>query len=990
MLIRNSLRVASLTATFVFAANLTNAADILGIGDPILAFDDDQATDSASPDGEQAPNAIDDDAFSKYLNFATTRTGFIVTPTTTDAIQSFVITTGNDADGRDPTSYELFGTNDAITSQPHLNGRDENWTLVSAGDLTLPAGDGSRNMPGDLVTFSNANSYSSYKMIFPEVRTEGFIMQFSEIEMFASLDGSGSDLTMPGDPIIPIQDIDIISASDYPGAQSPQQSYDNVLGTKYLNFGGQNSGFIVTPQVGPTVVDSFQITTGDDTPERDPAAYTIYGTNDPVVSTDNGFGDAETWTEIQSGTLTLPEERSTAGGVIPITGNTAAYTSYKVQFTELKDNGFFMQIGEFELFTPTQATLTVDRQTGEVVLEATETITFDSIDVQSLFTNALDASEWDSFTDGGTNTDPNDTWTEDSTSGSLLSETGDNDGFTLTAGSTLSLGEIWRAVPPEFEDIRVVLIDDGGLAVGVDIQYVGTESIIGDYSGNGSIGPEDWPFFRDVLGGQYDGQTAGAAYLGGDLDGDFDSDLDDFNIFLDIFFEAGNTSLTGAVVPEPSAAIVIVGALIAAAWYRSRSIIALLAGVTVLQATQVEAQTFTLETSVTPIVTIPVGQENETPDSGPANLFDDAGLLEPLNDDLFIADYNGAGVVSEQYAGLGGDPKVVFLDYGSSISPNWFAYAQRSGAIATADRVGKFEFWFSNTDFGGAVPNTDPDAMYEFDVDDDRVYDAILRPFPLGSDGLNGQYVAVRFSELAIDSPFSNIGGHELRFLSGPSDVVLTVNRATGELTLSNDGPNAQPIEMQAYEIESQSAALDPNAFNGIAGDVAGFNLGNGLGDGWETTGGSGFRLLEANFFAADNLPTGVSDVSLGNALTTLSADDITFTWTNSFGDVFDGRVEYIGVAPELDGDYNGDGMVNLADYTVWRDNLGGTATLPGDTTPGNVTVGDYTVWKNNFGLSGAAALTKVSPTNVPEPAAALLLLLGAASALTLRRSAFV
>ncbi|MGI9455668.1 MAG: autotransporter-associated beta strand repeat-containing protein, partial [Aeoliella sp.] len=83
-------------------------------------------------------------------------------------------------------------------------------------------------------------------------------------------------------------------------------------------------------------------------------------------------------------------------------------------------------------------------------------------------------------------------------------------------------------------------------------------------------------------------------------------------------------------------------------------------------------------------------------------------------------------------------------------------------------------------------------------------------------------------------------------------------------------------------------------------------------------------------------------------------------------------------------GDYNNDSTVNIADYTVWRDNLGATVSLPNRISSGVVNENDYTVWKNNFGNSTAssAALTESS---VPEPATAAPLLL-ALSALVTRR----
>jgi endonuclease I len=67
-----------------------------------------------------------------------------------------------------------------------------------------------------------------------------------------------------------------------------------------------------------------------------------------------------------------------------------------------------------------------------------------------------------------------------------------------------------------------------------------------------------------------------------------------------------------------------------------------------------------------------------------------------------------------------------------------------------------------------------------------------------------------------------------------------------------------------------------------------------------------------------------------------------------------------------LAGDYNENGVVDAADYTLWRDNLGGSVMLPNDSTPGSVTQADYDVWVNNFGASAAT----VSAASVPEPAA--------------------
>ncbi len=70
-----------------------------------------------------------------------------------------------------------------------------------------------------------------------------------------------------------------------------------------------------------------------------------------------------------------------------------------------------------------------------------------------------------------------------------------------------------------------------------------------------------------------------------------------------------------------------------------------------------------------------------------------------------------------------------------------------------------------------------------------------------------------------------------------------------------------------------------------------------------------------------------------------------------------------------LDGDFNGDGAVNAADYTVWRDSLGqliaaGTG-ADGD-LDGVVDAGDNALWRAHYGAD-------LSSTRIPEPTAIAL-----------------
>jgi hypothetical protein len=84
-----------------------------------------------------------------------------------------------------------------------------------------------------------------------------------------------------------------------------------------------------------------------------------------------------------------------------------------------------------------------------------------------------------------------------------------------------------------------------------------------------------------------------------------------------------------------------------------------------------------------------------------------------------------------------------------------------------------------------------------------------------------------------------------------------------------------------------------------------------------------------------------------------------------------------------LAGDYNENGMVDAADYVVWRENLNGTS-LPNETVSiGTVDQADYDEWRAHFGASSAPAAA--GGAGVPEPASLLLVLVAAAALVPMR-----
>lgn len=273
------------------------------------------------------------------------------------------------------------------------------------------------------------------------------------------------------------------------------------------------------------------------------------------------------------------------------------------------------------------------------------------------------------------------------------------------------------------------------------------------------------------------------------------------------------------------------------------------------------------------------------------------------------------------------------------------------------------------TDFGGAVTVAGGGAS-TLEVDGARFESTSIIT-------LNGDLMLDGNTQVESGAAFSgggalvNTAGRTLTLLDGADVDVLVQNDGRLELGSSPGQTSGQDFQQTAsgvLEIELQGTGLnqfDRMALTGIA--QLGGELEVSLIGGFTPGLGDAFTIFTAASIVSefDTADFGMAALDPGLGW------DLVYNPTNV-------QLTVVEIPQTILGDYNNDGVVNLADFTVWRNNLGAPESIlpPGSTddNSGFVDEGDYQVWKANFGATNAP-LAAIS--QVPEPAAGALLLLG-------------
>ena len=231
-------------------------------------------------------------------------------------------------------------------------------------------------------------------------------------------------------------------------------------------------------------------------------------------------------------------------------------------------------------------------------------------------------------------------------------------------------------------------------------------------------------------------------------------------------------------------------------------------------------------------------------------------------------------------------------------------------------------------------------------------------------------------------------GFYNLAATTTPSYVEVIV----GQAPLFPTGGDQEGLFYGVGTLENGSPdyPTQPGGTNSIGPNIT--TLTNVSGVPWASTGDvfsnpawNTAAILASGTFAVNKQPGfyGEED-NFGSVFTTLPASATSVPGVRSpFASTTVTEIVRTNLVPGSSGDYNGNGVVDAADYTVWRNTRGATGVTPftGADGSGNgiIDQADYQHWRANFGTivgTGVGSGATAGGLAVPEPTTATLALL--------------
>jgi hypothetical protein len=192
------------------------------------------------------------------------------------------------------------------------------------------------------------------------------------------------------------------------------------------------------------------------------------------------------------------------------------------------------------------------------------------------------------------------------------------------------------------------------------------------------------------------------------------------------------------------------------------------------------------------------------------------------------------------------------------------------------------------------------------------------------------------------------------------NNLVLVVDPTSGAARLENQ--STLGVGIDGYRITSATGSLLP-----ANGNWSSLDDQNAAGGDWRESNPTVNQLVELKPSGNATFGGGIT-FNMGSLFKTAAAGgtpDLSFEYLLPDGTEFtDGEVVYRSLGPLLDGDYNNNGVVDAADYVVWRNEINTPAA--------------YNTWRANFGRTAGSGAVAAASTSVPEPASALLIIVAA------------
>jgi hypothetical protein len=276
---------------------------------------------------EMPGKAFDNDITTKWLcflqSFGLPTIEYRFAPGATYAVNAYTVTSGNDAPERDPGTWSLEGSNDDGAT----------WTPVDTQSNQAF----SFRRQTNTYTFSNCVAYARYRFVVTALAAipdaaPATIFQVSEIQLFGA---QGTASTLPPNRT---KGGTVTTPSSCFGTnprETAASAFDSDFSSKWF-CGGNVAPIVQIVLNASRTITNYSVTSGNDSPERDPKNWALQGSND---------GNA--WT-----TVDTRMDQTFANRFQSVTYTVAtpgAFTRYRLAITAV-NNGNDTQIGEIMLF----------------------------------------------------------------------------------------------------------------------------------------------------------------------------------------------------------------------------------------------------------------------------------------------------------------------------------------------------------------------------------------------------------------------------------------------------------------------------------------------------------------------------------------------------------------------------------------------------------------------------------------------------------------